>query len=429
MKPFRQSWFAAALMALAGIMAFTLFAMSRAEVLPVAPFTFSREYFGMHIHHADTTTRWPAVNFGSWRLWDAAVSWERLEPEPGQWDFSRLDRLVSLAEAHHVELVLTLGNTPVWASARPDEPCPYGMGCAAEPWNLADWAHYVHAVASRYKGRIHYYEVWNEPKFSDYEADAKNGFFSGSLEKMLELVRTARWILKAVDPQNKILTPGFNGDGQRLDVFLQRGGKDLVDIVSFHFYSPTPEIMYRRIGDVRKIMDRDGAGQMPLWDTEQGYEPLPAGASAPGPDSSAVSGEDTLAAYVPRSLILAAAAGVKRFFWYSWEWTLLTKAGVPSPAGIAYGQTVRWLNGATLQGCTTESDGVWFCGLTRGARRAWVVWSPKGPLSWSPPEGWGGVEYESIDGALHPIAEPGALAIGPAPILVKNDSLLWASGG
>ena len=69
-------------------------------------------FFGLHIHHLTEPTPWPRVSFGSWRLWDAYVAWPNVEPQKGQWDFSHLDRDISLAESHGVEILLPLGLTP-----------------------------------------------------------------------------------------------------------------------------------------------------------------------------------------------------------------------------------------------------------------------------------------------------------------------------
>ena len=38
------------------------------------------------------------------------------------------------------------------------------IGTYAPPDDLADWGDYVHAVVSRYRGRVRYYQLWNEPK-------------------------------------------------------------------------------------------------------------------------------------------------------------------------------------------------------------------------------------------------------------------------
>src|SRR5215468_5110882 len=121
------------------------------------------EFFGMHIHHAGAATPWPEVPFSEWRLWDAYVAWPSLEPQKGKWHFETLDKYVALAEQHNVGILLPLGLSPQWASARPQEKSTYQPGNAAEPRNLDDWRNYVKTVATRYKGRIHEYEIWNEP--------------------------------------------------------------------------------------------------------------------------------------------------------------------------------------------------------------------------------------------------------------------------
>src|SRR3954454_3706084 len=64
------------------------------------------QFFGMHIHRADSETPWPDIQFGAWRLWDAGVSWNKLQPKPGAFVFNKLDRDVQLASEHNVKLLL-----------------------------------------------------------------------------------------------------------------------------------------------------------------------------------------------------------------------------------------------------------------------------------------------------------------------------------
>ena len=126
---------------------------------PSAPVPAS--LFGMPIHYVvspkgtDRLPPWPRVPVPAWRLWDARVTWPDLEPNKGQWRFENLDRSGALAEAHHTEVLLTLGLTPRWASARPQEPSGYAPGYAAEPKDIEDWRTFVRTVATRYNGRIH----------------------------------------------------------------------------------------------------------------------------------------------------------------------------------------------------------------------------------------------------------------------------------
>ena len=122
---------------------------------------------------------WPAVGFGTLRLWYGAqgTTWYELEPAKGVWNWGLLDNLVEAAEEHGVsDILLTLGQSPGWASSSPDTVGPYfGLigqpaGATAPPADIQDWRDYVTAVAQRYKGRIRYYEIWNEPNDAAYYA-------------------------------------------------------------------------------------------------------------------------------------------------------------------------------------------------------------------------------------------------------------------
>jgi len=161
-------------------------AASPSEVLKPPARAIPATFFGMHIHRAPVSTPWPSVPFQAWRLWDTHTTWAQLEPEKGNWDWRMLDRTVALAESHGVEVLYTMGRTPRWASARPAQMGrnpnaePGGM---AEPKNLEDWRNYVRTVATRYKGRIKAYEIWNEPNLEN--------FYSGTPEAMVDLAPRA----------------------------------------------------------------------------------------------------------------------------------------------------------------------------------------------------------------------------------------------
>ena len=399
-------------------------------------------YFGMHMHYmvkpspAARTTAWPSATFGTWRLVDAYVKWSDLEPKRGQWNFSILDKYADLARKHGVSLLYTLGHPPKWASARPDEPAyTYGAGSAAEPGDLADWDNYVRTVATRYRGVIGAYEIWNEPKFSEVEsAFNKQGnaaFYSGSAAQMVELARRAHRIIKEVDPQAKVLTPGFHeaeAGVKRLDLFLRLGGGAVTDVVAFHLYAPSPESMLPIIEKIRAVMDKHGIGDRELWNTETGY-------FTENPDEPKLTAtgrtlnERDAAGYVARSLVLAAAAGVRRFYWYAWDNGALGltvgRGRQPNMAAQAYEQTARWLRGAVVEACEWKDKKQWVCTLKRGSRTAWMVWRTEGSEEWSAPGS--AVEMESLDGSRAAVPSTHAIRVQASPVLVKADTAGWSS--
>lgn len=410
--------------ALAAGLAVARLAAAAADVPQNAPLSappLDARFFGIHLHRADTTTPWPFVKFGSWRLWDAGVDWAKLEPMRGRWRFDKLDRLMALAQVHEVEPMLTLAVTPAWAAARPSEPFVYGAGGASEPRDLADWEAYVRQVATRYKGRLRYLEIWNEPKYSDIEP-TKGAFFSGTVKNLVDLACAAQRTARAVDQDLRIVGPGFTGAGDRLERFLAAGGKHCIDVVAFHFYSATPEKMQQRIADVRQIMQAQGVAHLPLWNTEQGYEVLGPDARLPGPQGIGVADEATEAAYIVRSFALAADAGLGRFHFYSWE-RMLDKSQKPRRGALAVATAVRWLRGARLPGCRAL-DTLRVCPLERGGRKAWLVWTTGPAFEWRVPPTW---QIKAIE----PMEGPGRdhhntpLQIGQAPLLLKQDAPAW----
>ncbi len=387
-----------------GIALLYLFTSALAHPQELGPSqTVTSDFFGMHIHRAANGTAWPGVDFGSWRLWDSYVSWRDLEPSKGQWRFDLLDRLVSMAELRGIAVMLTLGSTPAWASARPAELCSYGRGCAAEPVQLEDWENYVRTVASRYRGRIEAYELWNEVHCTElddpYDASGKAYFYSGSCAKMIELGRSAYRIIKDIDANAKVASPSMHVYGdwvKRLRLYLEMGGAAYTDLVSFHFYASSPEDALRTISAVHTVMKESGVGDTPVWNTESGF----AIRNELYPETATAASAHDAAGLVARSLVLNAAAGISRFYWYAWDDGIygLTASGgqQPNEAALAYAAAQRWLTGATIKGCRRHSGKLWSCQLEKEAHRYWVVWCAECNVDWQPPGDWRVSAYQPL---------------------------------
>lgn len=335
-------------------------------------------YFGMHIHRADQGTAWPKVGIGSWRLWDAYVAWPNLQPNRDRWDFDRLDRYVAMAQLTKVEILLPLGLSPQWASARPHERSSYGLGNAAEPRDIQDWRNYVRTVATRYKGKISRFEIWNEPN--------EHGFYTGTTEKLLELTCEAYRVLKSVSKDNLLVSPALVGLAkapEQLGEFLNKGGKHCIDIVGFHFYlsKGPPETVLPLIQRVRTAMAKADVTYMPLWNTESGWwiENDDGTQGADQPWQKRISTSES-AAWVARSLLLGRAMKLDRYFWYAWDSKSLgliePTTGSLKPGAHAFRTVARWLDDGDISNCR-EYSGRWSCQQSDGNGKtfAYVVWA------------------------------------------------------
>lgn len=382
--------------------------------------------FGLHLHHVVTLpnystnppltelTPWPPVPFSSWRMWDAYVGWPNLERRKGEWNFEILDDSLALAEENQVEVLLVLGLSPRWASARPSESSKYGPGNAAEPKEIEDWRNYVRTVAERYKGRIHYYEMWNEPNLP--------GFYSGTLDQMLTLSKEAYQILKQVDPSITVVSPSAaHNSGKGLpwiEEYLKKGGGAYADVIGYHLYvkPEPPEAMMPVINTLRQYMRDYGVSDKPLWNTEAGWQ-------KPKPFPS----DELAAAYVARSYILNWAGGVSRFYWYNWDYNPTMSLHMTQedsttlkPAAISYQEVQKWLVGARMQQCQANSHNTWICQLTReGDYRAWILWNPEVELRFQVPTDWNVDQIRDLAGEKRTLSN-NTIQVGPSPLLLEH---------
>ena len=381
-------------------------------------------FFGMHIHHLATTTPWPDMRFGTWRLWDAYVAWPNLEPQQDKWDFTALDKYVAAAEHNHVEVLLPLGLSPQWASSRPTEKSGYAPGNAAPPAHLEDWQQYVRAVATRYKGRIHYYEIWNEPNLSQ--------FYTGPTPELVQLAKVAFTTLKEIDPTVVVCSPSAtNADGAKwLDQYLQYGGGNYADVIGFHFYvNPNPpEEMVPLIQKVEAVMQKNGIDKQ-LWNTESGWA-IQGKQSvvnpAPGKGfNSIVLSEEQASAYLARAYILSWANGISRFYWYSWDNKTMGLAEADGKTAKApakaYGELENWLIGARMGACQPDESGNWTCEITRdNIYHGWLLWNPNRTLEFRVPSNWGVRQERNLLAGPLKITSNQSVQIGQIPILLEN---------
>jgi len=347
--------------------------------------------------------RFPPPGFGTLRLWDSDTTWAKLEPLPGQWQFGVLDRFIA-AKAPGQVVILTLGQSPTWASSDPARPTFYGSGATAPPKDLADWTRYIQTVAKRYKGRITYYEVWNEPNDPT--------FYSGTVAEIAALTKAARAALKAVDPDAKLITAPAYSPGY-LDQYLATGAAQYADIIGYHAYATPPEEAARQLANVRLVLAKRHLAAMPLWDTEGGS----------GNDTTA---PDIARTYMARKYLVDLAFGASNFGWYGWGPATPYAVGttendprIETPAAKAFAVVRGWLLGAALSSVRIDPAGSWRMALDLpGGKKALVLWNPDKTAHFALPKALRGGTLTDLDGKTSPLTAT-ALDVTYAPVLVS----------
>ena len=213
----------------------------------------------------------------------------RHEPIRSAWD--KYDNIVDLADKYGLELIVRVSNPPAWTRAAGDS-----VGTYAPPDNYQDYADFVATLVSRYKGRVKYYQLWNEPNIYP-----EWGSYAISPEDYTRLLCTAARAARQADPgvviiagalaSTIVLDPAAPPPGNALNdfLYLQRmydaGARDCFDIVSMQGYGlwsgPTDRRMNPRVLNfsrpefVRDLMVANGDEAKPIWISEMNWNAVP----------------------------------------------------------------------------------------------------------------------------------------------------------
>ncbi len=279
--------------------------------------TMGTSLYGMHVVGIQDPAAWPTIAFGGIRLWDTSTSWADIEKTPGTFTWDALDQALAVAAGFgKKDIMMVLGGTPAWAS---DDPSPKALpypGSAGMPTNLAWWDEWVTQLATRYKGRITSYQVWNEANLST--------FSTMSPAEMADLTKRAYDIIKSIDPAALVVAPST---GTRLasafnnfyPAFLAELGARgwPVDVFAAHTYPASLGTPTDRATLARRwilALKAAGAPTRPLWDTEVNYGL--AGPGALNPDQDILGAQ--AASWTVRTYLDSLRLGISRAYWYAW---------------------------------------------------------------------------------------------------------------
>ena len=213
----------------------------------------------------------------------------RHEPYRSAWE--KYDHIVDLAEKYDMELIVRVSNPPAWSRAQGNE-----VGSYAPPDNYQDFADFVYTLVSRYKGRVRYYQLWNEPNIYP-----EWGNYAISPEDYARLLCLAADAARRADPNvviingamasTIVLDPAAEPPGNALNdfLFMQRlydaGAADCFDIVAMQGYGlwsgPTDRRMNPRVLNfsrplfMRDLMVANGDAHKPIWISEMNWNAVP----------------------------------------------------------------------------------------------------------------------------------------------------------
>lgn len=194
------------------------------------------------------------------------VAWAGIQIKMWGYDYywKDADKAVNLSEKYGIKSLWILAFTPWWCSSKPNASYDDNDYYTYPPKDMNAWYEFVKTIATRYKGRITEWEIWNEEDL--------NYFWKGSVEQFVELMKYAYIALKEVDENNTVIMGGLalsssGGDYNPhfLEEFLYKGGGKYVDVYAFHVYDNFSEKYEYMKETLQKFNENK-----PIWITEFG---------------------------------------------------------------------------------------------------------------------------------------------------------------
>ena len=221
------------------------------------------------------------------------VEWSAIETAPGQYDWSELDTIIAAAIATNARIMLSVQHAPTFYRS---------PSSGLFPSDPSTYRSFMQAVATRYRGKVQAYEIWNEENLS-----RETGLGNVDPAHYLPILAAGSSGVRAGDPNTTILLgapspTGANTPGQSIDdlqylnqLYALNGGeaKKYYDAVSAHpsgFSNPpdctpqTPQcslsgawnthpsfFAFTRVSQYRDTMMRNGESDKKIWFSEFGY--------------------------------------------------------------------------------------------------------------------------------------------------------------
>jgi hypothetical protein len=384
---------------------------------------------------------WPSVYFKGMRLWNTSTTWLDINTANGVYDWTQLDKWLAAAGKNGNDVVYTFAGVPRWASSKPnDRSCLVKPGACDPPNDVnpdgsgtdQHWKDFITALAQHSKNsstaHISYWEMWNEPMHAIY--------WRGTYAQLIRMVGDAYGIIKGMDPNAIVLSPGFGWQSTTtiswMGGYFAAGGGAYADVISVHGYCKDnhgtygpPENVVKDNARFKVALQQQGQQKKEIWDLEGNWGP------------GLVTDPDLQAGWLARFFLFHVSESVKRMYWFIWNggemgglWKLdphnHSDPGTLLKSGIAYREVGNWIIGAKLTSKCSAQGSVWTCGFSRsGGYQALAVWDASdtcrlGKCTTTKYYFNGSyVNYRKLDGKMIQISRSW-VPIGARPILLQN---------
>jgi len=241
------------------------------KIKPKSSKEISQSYWGIQSGTLDNRKLKYAGDIGV--KWTRIMAhWPDVEKEKNSYTWNKLDAaLKAVLDEKIVPFVSVTGGNPLYSKMSTYDDPKLSEIYGYKPGPPVDdaiamqaWDNYVTLIVNRYKDKISYWEIWNEPNHRNYWGAEPDAIKYG------QLVHRTATLIKKLQPNAHIIAGAMAGlFADFIDGFLSQDNKDLVEIISYHNYDIIPETRIYRADSAWKIINKYNP-KIELWQGECG---------------------------------------------------------------------------------------------------------------------------------------------------------------
>jgi len=315
----------------------------------------------------------PGTSSGSLRF--TSPTWREVQPtQNGPYVWTGFDATVNNARSwgYSSNMMHAFYGTPFWAGSNVKQPAVEigGPRSASAPTNMNYWRDYVTAVVKRYKGKIKYYQTWNEATSPQ--------FYQGTPKQMATMTKILYQVVRKYDKKAKVVSASAQTHRKSwYQAFMPKYLKALkkakwpVNAIAGHFYpngNGGPNQRLKQIDMFNKTLDKYKVpSKVDRMDTEVNYDLR--GPGSPGAPNGRITGNKA-ATYVARTYLDGWRRGLQNQYWFMWTSSYDFFPGIQmyqnsQPGVKAYNNLVSWTKGGKFNSCSTKGKLV-TCNFKKG---------------------------------------------------------------
>lgn len=197
------------------------------------------------------------------------TGWSKTEKQKGVYDFAWLDSVVDNLIKRGIKPWFNVGfGNPIYMGEMKN---PTGVGYVPLYFGdecLQAWKNYIDALSKHFKGRVQYFEIWNEPDINHFWQPKKAD--AGGYAKLVE---TTGSIIRKNIPDAKIGAVVSGTFVEYASEYFRIGGGKYIDFFSIHPYCIIPEERHNIDTQalLRLFKQHNPDRKISLWQGESGF--------------------------------------------------------------------------------------------------------------------------------------------------------------